>query len=91
MGTGLANLAAATTVITEGDGTSCLLIEKEDSAAGCSPYCHGDALYTADVGGAFQYLREMQGADSYQMTPDAQLCAFAEGTAVREIVGSAAA
>ena len=81
VGAGIAGLAAASTVITEGQGLSCLLIEKEDSAAGCSPYCHGDALYTNDVEGAFQYLREMQGADSYQVTPDAPLHAFAEGIA----------
>ena len=81
VGAGIAGLTAAATVITEAPGTTCLLIEKEDSAAGCSPYCHGDALYTDDVEGAFQYLREMEGCDAYQVTPDAPLHAFAEGIA----------
>ena len=81
VGSGIAGLAAASTVITEGDGMSCLLVEKEDRAAGCSPWCHSDALYTDDVEGTFQYLREMEGVDSFQVTPDAPLHAFAEGIA----------
>lgn len=81
VGAGIAGLTAAATVITEAPELTCLLIEKEDTAAGCSPYCHGDALFTDDVEGAFQYLREMCGADSFQVTPDAPLRAFAEGIA----------
>ena len=81
VGAGIAGLTAAATVITEAPELTCLLIEKEDSAAGCSPYCHGDALFTDDVEGAFQYLREMCGCDGFQVTPDAPLHAFAEGIA----------
>lgn len=81
VGAGIAGLAAAATAVTEGNGLKTLLVEKESQSQGCSPYCHGDALYTEDVEGTFQYLREMCGADSFQVTPDEPLKAFAEGIA----------
>ena len=48
-GAGIAGLAAAVTVATEGDGASCLLLEKEPSPNGNSPFCAGSMLYCEDA------------------------------------------
>lgn len=44
VGAGIAGLTTAITVAREGDGASCLLIEKCESANGCSPVCDGDSM-----------------------------------------------
>ena len=48
-GAGIAGLAAAITVAVEGDGASCLLMEKEPSPNGNSPFCAGSMLYCEDA------------------------------------------
>lgn len=73
-GAGLAGLAAAITVATEGNGASCLLLEKEPSPNGNSPFCAGSMLYCDDADEFKVYLDAMIG-DS---TPDDVKQAFAE-------------
>lgn len=73
-GAGIAGLAAAVTVATEGDGASCLLMEKEPSPNGNSPFCAGSMLYCEDADAFMTYLDAMIG-DS---TPDDVKRAFAE-------------
>lgn len=73
-GAGIARVAAAVTVATEGDGASCLLLEKEPSPNGNSPFCAGSMLYCEDADAFMTYLDAMIG-DS---TPDDVKRAFAE-------------
>lgn len=77
VGAGIAGLAAALTVATEGDGASCLLIEKGAAASGNSPYCKGDAIWTKDPEALSKYLKAM----SHGTTPDDVLEAYAQGCA----------
>lgn len=79
VGAGIAGLAAAATVATEGNGAKCLVAEKGSMAGGNSPYCGGDALYTKDIDGTFTYLQHMCGSDAFQVTPDDVLKTFAQG------------
>lgn len=44
VGGGIAGQAAALTVATEGNGATCLLIEKGSTPSGNSPFCKGDAI-----------------------------------------------
>lgn len=81
IGSGLAGLSAAATVITEGEGASCLLIEKGDTCLGCSPYSAGQVLFTESVDECYEYLRALSGSNEYQVTPDDVLKVFAEGIA----------
>lgn len=76
-GAGLAGLSAAITVAVEGDGQTCLLLEKGASASGNSPYCAGSMLYCTDPEAFKVYLDAMIG-DS---TPDDVKQAFCEGLA----------
>lgn len=72
-GAGIAGLAAAITVATEGNGESCLLLEKDVSANGNSPFCAGSMLYCEDADECLVYLDAMIG-DS---TPDDVKSAYA--------------
>lgn len=73
-GGGIAGLASAITVATEGDGATCLLLEKDASANGNSPFCAGSMLYCDDPDEFMVYLDAMIG-DS---TPDDVKKAFAD-------------
>ena len=73
-GGGIAGLASAITVATEGDGATCLLLEKDVSANGNSPFCAGSMLYCEDPDAFMVYLDAMIG-DS---TPDDVKEAFAD-------------
>lgn len=73
VGAGMAGLTAAVTVATEGEGATCLLVEKRASGSGNSPYSAGDVMYIDDVEGAEVYLQCLIG----EATPDDVIHAFA--------------
>lgn len=73
-GGGLAGLASAITVATEGEGATCLLLEKDVSPNGNSPFCAGSMLYCEDPDEFMVYLDAMIG-DS---TPDDVKKAYAD-------------
>lgn len=75
VGAGIAGNAAALTVATEGNGASCLLIEKGSTPSGNSPFCKGDAIWTKDVAAMSSYMKEL----SHGTTPDDVLEAYAQG------------
>ena len=75
VGAGIAGLTAAITVADEGDGASCLLLEKDVAPNGNSPYCAGWQLYVDDVEETMVYLDHLIG-DS---TPEEVIRSFAEG------------
>ena len=75
VGAGIAGNAAALTVATEGNGASCLLIEKGSTPSGNSPFCKGDAIWTKDVAAMSSYMKE----PSHGTTPDDVLEAYAQG------------
>src|SRR5699024_5594471 len=81
VGSGLAGLATAATLATEGDEVSVLLLEKGASAQGNgnSIFSSGVFLATDDEEGFYRYLREMRG--NYTTTSDEVLRAFAAGVA----------
>ena len=81
VGSGMAGLAAACTVATEGDGATCLLLEKGTNGTGNgnTPYSSGYVLWTEDVNALFDYLKTLRGG--YTATPDEVLRAYAEGVA----------
>lgn len=83
VGAGLAGLASALTVATEGNGATCLLLEKSDNemGGGNSQYSAGSVLWTrAEAKDGFAaYLKELR-ADMNN-TPDDVLDAYAEGIA----------
>lgn len=76
-GAGCAGLAAAITVATEGDGATCLLIEKDAAPNGNSPFSKGRALYVEDAEDGMAYLEAMIGDSS----PQDMIGAFANGMA----------
>lgn len=80
VGAGIAGVSSAITVAREGNGESCLLIEKEGSAAGCSPVCAGDFLGRDDEHEyPVEYLKDMAKTATSQTIPDDVLEAFAAG------------
>lgn len=81
VGGGLAGLAAAVTVATEGDGASCLLLEKGalETGGGNSAYAAGMVLWTSKRDDFLEYLKELRG--EMDNTPDDVLAAFADGIA----------
>ena len=80
VGAGIAGLSASITVAREADGKSCLLIEKEAQAAGCSPVCAGDFLGRDDENEyPVQYLKDMAMTSIGPSVPDDVLEAFCEG------------
>lgn len=81
VGSGMAGLAAACTVATEGDGVNCLLLEKGTNSMGDgnTPYSSGYVLWTEDVDRLFDYLKTLRGG--YTATSDEVLRAYAEGVA----------
>ena len=81
VGAGLAGMVAATTVALEGDGATCLLLEKSQAemGGGNSQYSAGMVLWTNDVEKFTEYLKELRG--DMDNTPDDVLAAYAEGIA----------
>lgn len=80
VGGGIAGLSSAITIAKEGDGASCLLIEKSQQANGCSPVCAGDFLGRDDANEyPVQYLKDMAKTSIGQAVPDDVLEAFAKG------------
>ena len=79
VGAGLAGNAAALTVALEGDGATCLLLEKSDIelGGGNSQFSAGMVLWTKDVENFTEYLKELRG--DMNNTPDEVLAAYAEG------------
>lgn len=75
VGAGIAGNAAALTVATEGDGATCLLIEKGKTPSGNSPFCKGDSIWTKDADALTEYMKEL----SHGTTPDDVLAAYAKG------------
>ena len=74
VGAGLAGNVAALTVADEGDGATCLLLEKGSSPQGLTPYSEGRILYTDNVEAMTTYLKALCNG----VTPDDVLEAFAE-------------
>ncbi|WP_417064623.1 FAD-binding protein [Gordonibacter urolithinfaciens] len=75
VGAGIAGHAAALTVATEGNGATCLLIEKGSSPSGNSPFCKGDAIWTKEPEKLASYLKQL----AHGTTPDDVLEAYAQG------------
>lgn len=73
VGAGLAGITAAITVATEGDGATCLLLEKGAAPNGNSPFCAGWQLFVDDVEDATDYLTHLMG----KSTPEDVIRAFA--------------
>lgn len=74
-GAGMAGVAAAITVAREGDGATCLLLEKDVAPNGNSPFCAGFMCYVDDAEAATSYLTQMIGSS----TPEDVIRAFSEG------------
>lgn len=66
-GAGAAGLTAAITVADEGDGATCLLLEKDEKPNGNTPFCAGYQLYFDNVDEAMVYLNCLIG-DSIRRT-----------------------
>lgn len=80
VGGGIAGLSAAITVAREGDGATCLLVEKDAQANGCSPVCAGDFLGRDDENEyPVQYLKDMAMTSVGPSVPDDVLEAFCAG------------
>ncbi|MEG0729664.1 MAG: FAD-binding protein, partial [Anaerovoracaceae bacterium] len=75
VGAGLAGVTAAITVADEGNGATCLVLEKDVTPNGNSPFCAGYQLYVEDPDEAMVYLNELFD-DS---TPEDVVKAFAMG------------
>lgn len=77
VGGGCAGMVAAVVVATEGDGASCLLLEKGSSSLGSgnSIYSSGNIFIGEDADELFEYLKQLRG--EFLGTPDEVLRAFA--------------
>ena len=78
VGGGCAGMTAAVVVAMEGDGATCLLLEKGASSfgSGNSIFSSGNCFVGADADEVFEYLKQLRG--EYSGTPDAVLRAFAD-------------
>lgn len=81
VGSGMAGLASAVTVATEGEGATCLLLEKSASelGGGNSQYSSGYVLWTEDPDNFLTYMKELRGG--FTATPDDVLEAYVKGIA----------
>lgn len=79
VGAGGAGLTAAITVATEGEGDTCLLIEKCENPMGNTPYCLGYVLACND--GEQEHLREYLEHCIGECTPGDVIDVFIEGLA----------
>lgn len=76
-GAGAAGMAAAITVALEGNGATCLLVEKADKPDGNTPFAKGTVVYATDEQAFVNYMKEMAG--EHATTPDDVLEAYAKG------------
>ncbi|WP_080801243.1 FAD-binding protein [Arabiibacter massiliensis] len=74
-GAGIAGLVAAATVATEGDGATCLLLEKDAAPNGNSPFCLGMQMYTEHPDELLVYIKELIGS----ATPEDVIEAYVDG------------
>ena len=81
VGGGLAGMAAAVTVGKEGNGATCLLLEKGDAETGSgnSIFAAGMVLGSKDPANFLEYCKELRG--NMNNTPDDVLEAYANGIA----------
>lgn len=77
VGAGLAGLTAAATVAAEGNGATCLLLEKGEGLNGNSPYSAGFQMTADDLEGVTTYVKALVG----DATPADVLETFVEGMA----------
>lgn len=79
VGAGLAGMSAAVTVATEGEGATCLLLEKGQSELGNgnSPFSSGKCLYTDNLDNFTAYVKECRG--NFDNTPDDVIESYAQG------------
>ena len=77
VGAGGAGLTAAITVAEEGNGATCLLLEKCETPSGNTPYALGYVLYADDKEPVKSYLDQLIG----DATPSDVIDAFVEGLA----------
>ncbi|MEG0461217.1 FAD-dependent oxidoreductase [Gordonibacter sp.] len=75
VGAGIAGLAAAVTVATEGDKATCLLIEKDTMPNGNSPFAFGTSIYAENAEDAKVYIDQLIGGT----TPDDVIAAYCAG------------
>lgn len=75
VGAGMAGLAAAITAADEGDGATCLLLEKDATPNGNSPFCMGMAMFTDTPDKFLPYMKSLSGGT----TPDDVLEAYVKG------------
>lgn len=75
VGAGIAGMTSAITVATEGEGASCLLLEKDVLPNGNSPFCMGGTDYTDHPEDVLVYFKALIG-DS---TPEDVIEAFVNG------------
>lgn len=73
-GAGIAGITAALTVATEGDGATCLLLEKDATPNGNSPFCAGYSIFNRDPENHAVYLKALVG----ESTPEDVMEAFAQ-------------
>lgn len=81
VGSGIAGTAAAVTVATEGDGATCLLLEKSGNplGGGNTQFSAGAILATRDAAAALSYLKALRGENP--TVSDDVLEAYANGMA----------
>ena len=78
VGAGLAGLTAAATVAVEGNGATCLLLEKGATPIGNSRFAYGSFIVADDVDAAMTYMRALQ--DGTECTPEETIRALVEST-----------
>lgn len=81
VGSGIAGVSAAVTVATEGEGATCLLLEKSDNAlgGGNTQFSAGAILATSNAEAALAYLKALRGENP--TVSDDVLEAYANGMA----------
>lgn len=79
VGAGIAGLATAATVASEGDGKTCLLLEKSDSCGGNSFMSSGFCMHAEDADALYNtYIKGLEGGSN--CTPEDVMRAYCEGT-----------
>lgn len=81
VGGGIAGSSAAATVAMEGDGATCVILEKGSSeyGGGNSIFSAGNVLYTDDADAFFVHMKELRAG--FDATPDDVLKAWSQGAA----------
>lgn len=81
VGCGIAGASAAVTVATEGNGATCMVLEKSDSecGGGNTIFSEGNVLYTDDAEAFLTYMKGLRAG--FDATPDDVLEAWSQGCA----------